>query len=95
MNLKGLNGGEKEECADLTKPLQETIFPKPNSKSSERQTKMDDQKLLVPDLQIDDMEIIEMVLPLIPPKQMFSGNLQELDAKLDSMMTRGEYIIPA
>ena len=91
LSLKGMNGGVKGDYADVTQPLQETFDHKTNLKTTESLTKIDNRKSLVPELQIEDMETIDMV---IPPKQMFSGNLQELDDKLDSMMTRGENIIP-
>ena len=92
LNLKGLNGEGKAAGEHLGKPLDETSSQNPTPQIIQNQTILPPESLFVSDFNFGDKLLTERTIAL--PKHEFSGDIQELDEKIETMMTLGTNMIP-
>ena len=88
LDLKGLNGKDEEENRNITKPAQERLVQERTKQVSQNMNNSAPKNVIVSEFDYGE-QICTTEMTITQPKEQFSGNMQELDEKLDSMMTLG------
>ena len=91
LDLKGLNGKDEEENTNITQPAQDRLVQEPTKYVSKNMKNLTPINVIVSEFEYGEQSTTEMTIT--QRKEKFSGNMQDLDEKLDSMMTLGNNIL--
>ena len=84
LELKGLNGGDNEDDSDLPNPAKEPFAEKPSLQVLKNENNFMSTNVIAPELELREKDMTDGEI----------CKMQELDAKVNAMMTLGNNMIP-